>query len=279
MGKYRLIRDGLVAAGVLRADAIEEPGPVARDALHLVHHPDYVEAVIEGTLGDAAIRRLGFPWHPLLPERSLRTVQGTLEAARDALSNGAGINLAGGTHHAFPGHGEGYCVFNDVAVAVRTLQRDGVLARAVVIDLDVHQGNGTARIFENDEAVFTFSMHGAKNYPFRRERSDLDLELPDGTEDQAYLALLERHLDEVLERARPELVVYIAGADPYRADRLGRLGLSIDGLARRDRTVFAACWRRRLPVVMVLGGGYAADLGDVVTIHANTVTALLDQYG
>lgn len=279
MGKYRLVRDGVISMGVLTESSIEEPARVAREALGSVHQAGYVDAVLDGTLEAPAQRRLGFPWSPLLPERSLRTVQGTLEASRDALTYGAGINLAGGTHHAFPGHGEGYCVFNDVAVAIRALQREGRVARAAVIDLDVHQGNGTARIFEEDPDVFTFSMHGANNYPFKKERSRLDVDLDDGVGDAEYLGLLEDHLERVLDQADADLAVYIAGADPYHADRLGRLQLSIDGLAARDALVFAACWRRRIPVAMVLGGGYAADLNDLVTIHANTVRALLAHYG
>ena len=279
MGKYQLVRDGVVAAGLLAESAIHEPERVAREALGLVHHADYIDGVMAGNLGEAAMRRLGFPWHELLPERSLRTVQGTCEAARDALANGFGINLAGGTHHAFAGHGEGYCVFNDVAVALKSLLRDGRIARAAVIDLDVHQGNGTAKIFEGDGDVFTFSMHGAKNYPFRKERSHLDVELADRAGDVEYLALLDRHLPEVLDRARADLVMYIAGADPYRGDRLGRLAMSIEGLRERDRRVFDACWRRRHPVVTVLGGGYATDLADLVTIHGNTVRELMTRYG
>ena len=273
-----MVRDGVEALGVLPAEAIEEPDRVAREALGLVHQGHYVDAVLAGTLSEAELRRLGFPWRPELPERSLRTVQGTLEAARDALAAGAGINLAGGTHHAFPDHGEGYCVFNDVAVAIRVLQREGRIRRAAVVDLDVHQGNGTARIFAEDPSVFTFSMHGANNYPFRKERSRLDLELPDGLDDRGYLDALAPELGAVLEAARPELVVYIAGADPYAGDRLGRLALSIEGLRRRDREVFEGCRRRGLPVAMVLGGGYARDLIDLVTIHANTVRELLAQY-
>jgi acetoin utilization deacetylase AcuC-like enzyme len=206
-------------------------------------------------------------------------VQGTLEAARDALAGGAGVNLAGGTHHAFPDHGEGFCVFNDVAVAIRVLQREGAIRRAAIVDLDVHQGNGTAAIFAGDPDVGTFSMHGANNYPFRKEQSRLDVELEDGCDDAGYLARLERHLEPVLSDPRPDLVVYIAGADPYAEDRLGRLRLSIEGLARRDRMVFAACRRRSLPVAVVLGGGYARDLADVVTIHANTVRLLLESHG
>lgn len=279
MGKYRMVRDGMVAAGVLTVDQIYEPERVSRESLRLVHETGYVDEVIEGRLSATAERRLGFPWSPLLPERSLRTVQGTMESARDALAQGAGINLAGGTHHAFPGHGEGYCVFNDVAVALRTLQREGSMVKAAIIDLDVHQGNGTAKIFEDDPDIFTFSVHGAKNYPFKKERSHLDIEVEDGTDDGYYLGLLDQHLVAVLDRAGPELVVYIAGADPYAQDRLGRLKLSIDGLRERDRRVLRACWSRRIPALTVLGGGYAADLNDVVTIHTNTVRELMALYG
>lgn len=274
-----MVRDGIVAAGVLPPSAIHEPERIGRDHLALVHGTRYIDAVTDGTLTDAELRRLGFPWSPLLPERSYRTVQGTLEACRDALDGGAGINLAGGTHHAFPDHGEGYCVFNDVAVAVRTLEREGRIRRAVVIDLDVHQGNGTARIFSGDPDVFTFSVHGARNYPFRKERSRLDVELADGCVDAEYLGHLDQHLEPVLEEAAADLAVYIAGADPYHGDRLGRLGLTIEGLAARDARVFDACLERGVPVAVVLGGGYAERLEDLVTIHANTVRELLSRHG
>jgi acetoin utilization deacetylase AcuC-like enzyme len=274
MAKYAMIADGVVARGIVPRERLTEPARASRDALTRVHDPGYVDAVLEDGLTAAEQRRLGFPWRPELAERSLRTVQGTIEATRDALECGIGLNLAGGTHHAFPGHGEGFCVFNDVAIAIRTLQSEGRITRAVVVDLDVHQGNGTARIFADDPGVFTFSMHGAGNYPFRKERSRLDLELPDRTGDGAYLALLIRHLDSVLEEARADLAVFIAGADPYRFDRLGRLSLSMEGLEQRDAVVLAACRRRGLPVAVVLGGGYAADLEDVVTIHANTCALL-----
>ena len=274
MAKYAMIRDGVVARGIVARAQLAEPAPASREALTRVHDPGYVDAVLEHGLTDAEQRRLGLPWQPELAERSLRTVQGTIEATRDALASGIGLNLAGGTHHAFPGHGEGFCVFNDVAIAIRTLQAEGRIARAVVVDLDVHQGNGTARIFADDPGVFTFSMHGAGNYPFRKERSRLDLELPDRTGDAAYLALLIEHLDAVLEEARADLVVFIAGADPYQFDRLGRLSLSMAGLEQRDAAVLAACRRRGIPVAVVLGGGYAADLEDVVAIHANTCALL-----
>jgi acetoin utilization deacetylase AcuC-like enzyme len=274
MAKYALIAEGVVARGIVPRERLMEPPRASREALTRVHVAGYVDAVLDNGLTEAEQRRLGFPWRPELAERSLRTVQGTIEAARDALACGIGLNLAGGTHHAFPGHGEGFCVFNDVAIAIRTLQAEGRITRAVVVDLDVHQGNGTARIFADDPGVFTFSMHGAGNYPFRKERSRLDVELPDRTGDDAYLALLSRHLDAVLEEARADLALFIAGADPYRSDRLGRLSLSMEGLEQRDAAVLAACRRRGLPVAVVLGGGYAADLRDVVTIHANTCALL-----
>jgi acetoin utilization deacetylase AcuC-like enzyme len=278
IAKYARIRDEIVSRGLLPRQAIEEPDRADRWALELVHTPPYADAVIAGTLSPAEVRRLGFPWSPDLRERSLRTVQGTLEAARDALETGLGINLAGGTHHAYPGHGEGFCVFNDVAIAIRVLQREGRLGRAAVVDLDVHQGNGTAHIFTDDPDVFTFSMHGARNYPFRKERSALDVELDDGCEDAAYLAVLDAHLGPVLDAAGPELVFYLGGADPYVHDRFGRLGLTIAGLLERDRRSFEAFRHRGVPAVLTLAGGYARELEDVVTIQANTVGAALAAY-
>ena len=271
IAKYAAIRDGVVARALLPAAALEEPDRCDRAALGLVHTGRYVDAVMDGSLDGPEVRCLGFPWSAGLRERSLRTAQGTVEAARDALEHGLGINLAGGTHHAFADRGEGFCVFNDAAIAIRVLQHEGRITRAVVIDLDVHQGNGTARIFADDPDVLTFSMHGAKNYPFHRERSTLDVELPDGCDDAGYLAALDRHLEAVLDESRAELAIYLAGADPYRHDRFGRLGLGLEGLRRRDRRVFRACRRRALPVVLTLAGGYARKVEDIVEIHCATV--------
>lgn len=273
--KYALVRDLVVRRGLLPPESIEEPERARREDLALVHHPAYLDAIDHGTLDPVATRRLGFPWSADLRERSYRTVQGTVDAARDAVTRGAGVNLAGGTHHAFADRGEGFCVFNDVAVAVRVLQRDGLLRRAVVIDLDVHQGNGTARIFAGDESVFTFSLHGEKNYPFHKEVSRLDVGLPDGCDDHTYLDALARHLDAVLDQAGAELAFYLAGADPYEGDRFGRLKVSRAGLRQRDRMVFQACRSRGLPVVMTLSGGYARDVTDVAEIHADTLEELL----
>lgn len=279
IAKYALIRDTVVASCALPAQAIEEPERVSVEALQLVHEPAYVTSILDGSLDPVAARRLGFPWTPELRERSMRTVQGTLEAARDALDRGAGINLAGGTHHAFADRGEGFCVFNDVAIAIRSLQRDDQVRNVAIVDLDVHQGNGTASLFEDDPDVFTFSMHGDNNYPFHKESSRLDVGLPDGCDDSFYLGELARHLDAVLDAAQPDLVCYLGGADPYSEDRFGRLKLSIDGLRRRDRMVFETCYQRGLPVVMTLAGGYAAGLQDIATIHLNTVHELLACYG
>jgi acetoin utilization deacetylase AcuC-like enzyme len=278
IAKYARIRDEVLARRLLPDGGIDEPDRAERWALELVHTGAYVGAVLDGTLTDLEVRRLGFPWSVQLCERSLHTVQGTVEAAHDALEDGLGINLAGGTHHAFSGHGEGFCVFNDVAIAIRVMQRAGRITRAAVVDLDVHQGNGTAHLFADDPDVFTFSMHGARNYPFRKERSTLDVELDDGSTDAAYLAALDAHLDRALDAARPELVFYLAGADPFVHDRFGRLGMSIAGLRERDRRAFQACRRRGLPVVVTLAGGYARELEDVVTIQTNTVEAALAAY-
>ena len=274
IAKYAMIRDAVAASGVLDG-GIEEPDRVERWALSLVHTERWIDAVSAGTTSDAEVRRLGFPWSPELQERSMRTVQATLEAARDALDSGIGITLAGGTHHAFADRGEGYCVFNDVAVAIKVLQREGRIRRAAILDLDVHQGNGTAAIFQGDADVFTFSMHGRKNYPFHKEQSTLDVELEDGCDDGDYLALLDHHLTDVLDHCSPDLVCYLGGADPYQGDRLGRLRLSMDGLARRDRMVFARCRTRGLPVVLTMAGGYAEQIGDIAMIHANSVRELV----
>ncbi len=275
IAKYALVRDTVVRQGLLPPESIEEPGAAVREDLALVHKPSYLDACFGGRLPPAEARRLGFPWSAELLERARHTVQGTIEASHDALSGGAGVNLAGGTHHAFSDRGEGFCVFNDVAVAIRVLQRGGQARRAAVIDLDVHQGNGTAQIFAGDPEVYTFSMHGEKNYPFRKEVSCRDVGLPDGCDDATYLDELARHLDAVLDAARADLVFYLAGADPYAGDRFGRLGLSFAGLRERDRMVFEACGARGLPVVMTIAGGYAREIADIAAIHAATLAELL----
>jgi acetoin utilization deacetylase AcuC-like enzyme len=277
--KYARIAEAVVARGILPAAAILEPDRIERWALGLVHSSDYLDSVYQGKLTPSEERRLGFPWSEQLRERSLRTVQATLEAARDALDCGAGITLAGGTHHAFPGHGEGFCVFNDVAVATRVLQREGRVGRVMVIDLDVHQGNGTAHIFGGDEDVFTFSMHGRKNYPFHKQRSSLDVELEDGCDDATYLGLLAHNLEPALRTFQPDLVFYLAGSDPFIHDRFGRLKLTREGLARRDAMVAAACHVRDTPLVLTMSGGYAQTMEDIAWLHSESVRIVSDIYG
>jgi acetoin utilization deacetylase AcuC-like enzyme len=271
MAKYSGLRERILAEGIVQPDDLHEAPAAAWEDLRLVHDPAYVDAVANGTLPREMQRRIGFPWSPQMVERSRRSVGATIAATRVALDEGVAANLAGGTHHSFADRGEGFCVFNDVAVAARVLQRDGDERRIAIVDLDVHQGNGTAAIFAGDDSVFTFSMHGEKNFPFRKEVSDLDVALADGTGDDEYLGLLRRHLDDVLNRHQPDFVFYLAGADPYEGDRLGRLTMTIAGLRERDELVFAECRARGLPVAVTMSGGYASDVDDIIAIHANTI--------
>lgn len=272
MAKYRLLRERILADRILASDDLQVPEPIGWDDLRLVHTAGYVESVAAGTLGVDVQRRIGFSWSPEMVERSRRSVGATLAAARAALAGDrVSANLAGGTHHAFSDRGEGYCVFNDVAVAARVLLAEKQIDRAAIVDCDVHQGNGTAAIFSDDPAVFTFSMHGARNFPFRKEQSDLDVTFEDGAGDDEYLTALGAHLPAVLDDHRPSVVFYLAGADPYEGDRLGRLRLTISGLRLRDRLVFDACRERGIPVAVVMSGGYATDVAAIVTIHANTI--------
>ena len=279
MGKYRLLREALLASGVLRSEELAPSEPVEVEALLRVHTPRWVAAVLENRLTEAEGRRLGFPWSPELVRRSLASVGGTCAAAGRALAEGIGGNLAGGTHHAFPDHGEGYCVFNDIAVSIRALQAEGSIRRALVVDLDVHQGNGTAAVFEGDPEVFTFSMHGERNFPFRKQRSSLDLGLPDGAGDEVYLDVLARHLPRALEAARPDLLYYQAGVDPLAEDSLGRLALTHQGLEARDTFVLEAARRSGVPVVVTLGGGYARPLEATVRAHIGTYRAARTVWG
>jgi acetoin utilization deacetylase AcuC-like enzyme len=271
MPKYALLRDAVLAAGLVDPARLHDPGRAAREDLLLVHTPRYVDAVTTGTLGAAEQRRIGLPWSEAFVERAYRVVRGTCEAAAAALQDGVAMNLAGGTHHAFPDHGEGFCTFNDVAVAIRRLQRDGRVRRVCVVDLDVHQGNGTHACFAGDASVYTFSMHGAKNFPFQKVPGTLDVELDDGTGDDTYLAMLAEHLPRVLHDAVPDLVIYLAGADPHEHDRLGRLRLTFDGLMRRDAMVLEACRDVGLPVCLTIAGGYGRDVRETVEVHLNTV--------
>ena len=276
MAKYAGLRAALLDQGIVDPEDLSEAPQASWEDLALVHTPEYLTAIAAGTLPREAVRRIGFPWSPQMLERARRSVGATVAASRAALTDGAAANLAGGTHHSFADRGEGYCVFNDVAVATRTLQRDGLATRVAVVDCDVHQGNGTAAIFHGDPDVFTFSMHGARNYPFKKEVSDLDVELEDGTGDAPYLEQLAQALDTVFTRRHPEIVFYLAGADPYEGDRLGRLKLTFDGLQRRDHLVLTCCRTLNIPVVITMSGGYAHDVNAIVTIHANTIRTAVD---
>ncbi|CAN5200109.1 histone deacetylase [soil metagenome] len=272
MDKYRRLRERCVAEGVLQAGDLREAPAIGWETLGSVHTWSYLAAVRDGTLDAREQRRLGFPWSPQFVERSRRSAGATLAAATAALDGaGVAVNLAGGTHHAHAGHGEGFCVFNDAAVTIRALQAEGRVRRAAVIDCDVHQGNGTAEIFASDPDVLTFSLHGADNYPFRKARSTIDVALPSGAGDAAVLAALELHLADVVVGFRPDLVVYLAGADPFREDRFGRLAMSKDGLAERDELVLQECRGNGVPVAVVMAGGYGRDTADTVDIHLETV--------
>jgi acetoin utilization deacetylase AcuC-like enzyme len=276
IAKYELLRQCVVRDGLVSADRLRDPARASPETLRLVHTDGYIARVTQGELAPDELRRLGFPWSERLVERSYRAVGGTCEAAQAALHEGVAMNLAGGTHHAFADRGEGFCVFNDVAVAIRMLQHERRIRRAAIIDLDVHQGHGTHAIFAGDASVFTFSMHGGRNYPFAKVAGCVDVELEDGTGDDEYLARLAAALPGVLTDAAPDLVVYLAGADPYVGDRLGRLGLSLEGLARRDAMVLAACREVGIPVAITIAGGYGRDIGATVQAHLNTVRVALD---
>jgi acetoin utilization deacetylase AcuC-like enzyme len=273
MRKYAALRARVAAV----APELLRVPPAATDAeLARAHDAAYVDAVTRGALDARALRRIGFPWSPAMVERSRRSAGATVAACRSALERGCGINLAGGTHHAHRAHGEGFCVFNDAAVAARAMQAEGRAGRVLIVDLDVHQGDGTAAIFADDASVFTLSLHGRNNFPFLKQASDLDVELADGTGDADYLAALDAALPRALDRARPDLAIYLAGADPYRGDRLGKLALSKAGLALRDRRVLTALRSAGVPVAVAMAGGYAESVDDIVDIHFATVTLALD---
>ncbi len=279
MSKYSLLRESLETCGRFAGDTFHIPPAASDEQLARAHSPDYLRRVTQGLLSAHEQRRIGFPWTPQMVERSRRSSGATLAACRVALDEGCAANLAGGTHHAFADRGEGYCVFNDAAVAARTLEAEGRVRRVVIIDCDVHQGNGTASIFAGDPSIFTFSIHGAKNFPFRKERSDLDVEMPDGTGDDDYLRALEAALRIALDTANAELAIYLAGADPYEHDRFGRLKLTKSGLLARDRLVLEACATHGIPVAVAMAGGYAPDVRDTVEIHHNTILAAADVFG
>lgn len=276
MAKYRLLRERVLEQGIVEPENLLLPPAADDEVLLRVHTAEYLQKLTTGTLAVPEIRRIGFPWSPAMVERSRRSVGATLAAADWALKEGVAVNLAGGTHHAFADCGEGFCIFNDVSVAIRDLQARRAIRRAIVIDLDVHQGNGTASIFADDDSAFTLSLHGAKNFPLRKFPSDLDVPLADGIGDAEYLEALHGALDAAFagqaeEASRFDFAFYIAGADPYERDRLGRLKLTLAGLRQRDLAVFERCERYGLPVVVAMGGGYSPDPHDIAEVHAQTI--------
>jgi acetoin utilization deacetylase AcuC-like enzyme len=278
MSKYPLLRESLLAAGLICQEDLVQPEPMDEDAMRLVHTMEYLDKLSGQGLSPAEQRRLGLPWSEALWLRSRLAAAGTLLAARSALADGLAANLAGGTHHAFADHGEGFCVLNDVAIAIRQMRAEGMIERAVVVDLDVHQGNGTAAIFEGDDSVFTFSMHGEKNYPARKMRSSLDIGLEEGVGDAEYLGVLAQNLPRVLDAARADIAFYVAGVDVVSGDRYGKLALSDDGLAARECLVLDAARERALPLAIVLAGGYAATRERTAELHMQVfrVACLMD---
>jgi acetoin utilization deacetylase AcuC-like enzyme len=277
MRKYSMLRERVEAAGITGPGEMRIPTPVTDAQILRAHEPDYLQRVISGTTTRKEQRRIGFPWSAGMVERSRRASGGTLGACRAALSEGYAANIAGGTHHALSYRGEGFCIFNDAPIAVRALQDEGLIERAVILDTDVHQGNGTAEILAGDGSIFTFSMHGAKNFPFHKERSDLDVELPDGADDDEFLSSLDHGLDKAFAGSRAgesggaDIAIFLAGADPFEGDRLGRLNVTKPALAERDRLVLEGCRDRGLPVAVVMAGGYAEEIQHTVDIHFQTV--------
>ena len=271
MSKYRLLRDRIVANPLHAQDVLLVPPAATVQQLTLAHDPDYINRVFLGQLSDIELKRIGFPWSEKMVERSRRSSGATLAAARTALTERISVNLAGGTHHAMRSAGEGFCVFNDAAVTILTLRDEGLIRNALVVDCDVHQGNGTAEILGNDRHCFTFSIHGEKNFPLRKHPSSLDIDLPDGTTDGHYLTELQRGLQQCITSGHYDLMIYLAGADPFEGDRLGRLKLTKPGLIERDRAVLQFAQTHAIPVAVAMAGGYAQNVHDIVDIHAATV--------
>lgn len=277
--KYRMLREAVTASGLVAAEDLLAPKPATDEEILRVHDRNYLEKVKTGRLTDRELRRVGFPWSRQLVNRTRCSVGGTIAACRTALREGVAVNLAGGTHHAFRDHGQGYCIFNDSMIAVRAMQFEKGIERAVILDGDVHQGNGTAAIAADDPTVFTLSVHSERNFPLHKERSDLDIGLPDGADDAAYLRGWEAGVRRALSLSSAELAVYLAGADPYHDDLLGRLALTKGGLAERDRLVFELCGRMGMAVAVLMAGGYARRVEDTVEIHLQTVRAAVKAAG
>ncbi len=276
MQKFRLIFEILLREGLAQPEQVYQPDIASVELLAAVHEEQYIRQFISGSLPREAMRRIGLPWSEALVLRTRTAVAGTLLTARLALQHGIACNTAGGTHHAFPDHGSGFCIFNDIAVAAETRLREGAVQRVLIVDLDVHQGDGTAAIFRGRREVFTFSIHCEQNFPFVKQESDLDIALAAGSEDGVYLRALEMHLPELLNEFRPDLVIYDAGVDPHADDRLGKLALSDEGLFRRDRLVLETCVRQGVPVACVVGGGYAQDVNAMAMRHTYVHRAALE---
>ncbi len=271
MEKYTLLPEQLLYEGTITEDIFFAPEPLSEDAILRTHTAEYWHKLKNNSLSAKEARAIGFPMRPALIARGRVIAQGTLDCARIAIAKtGVALNIAGGTHHSFAGRGEGFCVFNDIAIAANELLHFGEINKAVVIDLDVHQGNGTAHIFAEDPRVFTLSFHGAKNYPNRKPPSDLDVGFPDGTGDEVYLHRLYEVLPNLLDTEQPDIVFFLSGVDVLESDKLGRLALSIQGCKERDRFVFQCCKDRNLPVAVSMGGGYSKRLATIIEAHANT---------
>jgi acetoin utilization deacetylase AcuC-like enzyme len=268
--KYRLIKDNLLRGGHVKPQDFAEPEPATEADVQLVHHLEYVRKLQAGKLTYLEILRLEVPYSPEMVRAVWLAAGGSILAGRLALRDGAAMNIGGGLHHAYPDHGEGFCALNDVAIGIRRLQKDRVIERAMTIDCDVHQGNGTAAIFGGDRTVYTFSIHQENNYPYPKPPSNLDVNMEDGAGDERYLTALREGLDRALGEFSPDIIYYVAGADPYREDQLGGLRLTIEGLKKRDRLVFEKASARKIPVAIALAGGYARRLEDTVQIHTNT---------
>lgn len=276
ISKYQKLRERLDKSDLVSSQDMLLAEPATDEQLLLVHTPEYVKKISTGALTDKELRRIGLPWSEDLAKRARHSVGSTIGASRAALKEEVAASLAGGTHHAFADHGEGYCVFNDIMVAIRVLQKEELINSAVVFDTDVHQGNGTAHIAKDDPSVFTFSIHGEKNFPFRKQASDLDIGLPDSAEDDEFLTALQDGLDQTFAQTQPDIAYYLAGADPFVGDRLGRLNVTKAGLAQRDRMIFQACRSRNIPVVITMSGGYAPNIFDTVDIHFQTIQIALE---
>jgi acetoin utilization deacetylase AcuC-like enzyme len=278
MEKFKKLYECLLTEGVIRSHQVHQPQVPPEEWIQLVHHPNYIQGYLQGTLDDKVQRRIGLPWSPALVNRTCTAVGGTLLTAQLALQTGLACNTAGGTHHAFPTYGSGFCIFNDLAIASRVLQHQGWVQKVLIVDLDVHQGDGTAHIFAQDDRVFTFSMHCEVNFPGTKQRSDLDVPLPAGMEDEAYLQTLADYLPDLLTQVKPDLVLYDAGVDPHGGDRLGKLALTDSGLYRREMQVLTTCLRQGYPIACVIGGGYCEDMTALVYRHSLLHRAASEAY-